>query len=381
MGARSAAAAARLSQEASKQVEWAALNEEQRGAGGGGSGDDDDDDDDGDDGDDKDGDEDAGEDEEEEDEELEEEEFYYSDELETNPSPSRPGAARAPGEAEDGAQCSMRRSNQEDTSAKLETETDSMRTSSAQQATHYNTVNDSWFISYHGIIVILPIIFNSFRDRQLEQCYQRYSHGQRQKSLIIAHAIDLLLKLSLLSLALLSLGRKYPRLGGAAPGTETVLERGANSSARVGLLADDLWLGEGAASQPGGREKSAKLGAALLFGPLAGHLQRRPLAALASPSLSREDLSVRLGLLAAAWRTHNLLFLFSLVNLLVIGMCACLPHRHLIKRLSFIALFTWFLMCLQNYLIFGSSAADEEAARLHSGEQLSALVSSRGRAS
>jgi hypothetical protein len=42
--------------------------------------------------------------------------------------------------------------------------------------------------------VYLPSLTNSFRERRLEVAYQRYSHRQRQKSLIIANAVDLLLK-------------------------------------------------------------------------------------------------------------------------------------------------------------------------------------------
>jgi len=83
-------------------------------------------------------------------------------------------------------------------------------TQAESMATQHNTVNDSWYINYSGIIVILPIIFNAFQEEQLERAYQRYSHGQRQKSLVIAHLIDFLLKFSLMSLPMIFLAQRLP---------------------------------------------------------------------------------------------------------------------------------------------------------------------------
>jgi hypothetical protein len=52
----------------------------------------------------------------------------------------------------------------------------------------------------HGIVyrgVYCPSLSNSFREDHLELAYQRYSHRQRQKSLIIVNLVDSLLKIVL----------------------------------------------------------------------------------------------------------------------------------------------------------------------------------------
>ncbi|CAL4122048.1 unnamed protein product, partial [Meganyctiphanes norvegica] len=49
---------------------------------------------------------------------------------------------------------------------------------------------------YKGIY--LPTLTNSFREYGLESAYQRYSHRQRQKSLIMVNGVDLSLKVALL---------------------------------------------------------------------------------------------------------------------------------------------------------------------------------------
>jgi hypothetical protein len=52
----------------------------------------------------------------------------------------------------------------------------------------------------HGIVyrgVYCPSLSNSFREDHLELAYQRYSHRQRQKSLIIVNLVDALLKIVL----------------------------------------------------------------------------------------------------------------------------------------------------------------------------------------
>lgn len=48
---------------------------------------------------------------------------------------------------------------------------------------------------YKGIY--WPSLTNSFNDGNLELAYLRYSHRQRQKSLIIVNIVDLLLKVSM----------------------------------------------------------------------------------------------------------------------------------------------------------------------------------------
>jgi adenylate cyclase 8 len=50
-------------------------------------------------------------------------------------------------------------------------------------------------IVYRG--VYCPSLSNSFREDHLELAYQRYSHRQRQKSLIIVNLVDALLKIVL----------------------------------------------------------------------------------------------------------------------------------------------------------------------------------------
>lgn len=50
----------------------------------------------------------------------------------------------------------------------------------------------------------LPFAPPSFRDQQLEVAYQRYSHRQRQKSLIMVNGVDLVLKVVLLIIFLVN---------------------------------------------------------------------------------------------------------------------------------------------------------------------------------
>ncbi|XP_059488196.1 adenylyl cyclase 78C isoform X4 [Neocloeon triangulifer] len=52
--------------------------------------------------------------------------------------------------------------------------------------------------------IYLPSLTNSFCSRPLELAYQRYSHRQRQKALMIVNCVDLAVKLALLLAALLS---------------------------------------------------------------------------------------------------------------------------------------------------------------------------------
>lgn len=59
-------------------------------------------------------------------------------------------------------------------------------------------------IVYRG--VYCPSLSNSFREDHLELAYQRYSHRQRQKSLIIVNLVDSLLKIVLAAV------RKHTRI-------------------------------------------------------------------------------------------------------------------------------------------------------------------------
>ncbi|KAG9510845.1 Exosome RNA helicase MTR4, partial [Fragariocoptes setiger] len=64
--------------------------------------------------------------------------------------------------------------------------------------TRYRASTDSWCVSFHGLVLVVPLVFQKFQDARLERAYQRYSHGQRHKSLVISHSVDLLLKIGLL---------------------------------------------------------------------------------------------------------------------------------------------------------------------------------------
>lgn len=186
--------------------------------------------------------------------------------------------------------------------------------------TQYNTVNDSWFVNYNGIIVILPIIFNAFQDAKLERSYQRYSHGQRQKSLIIAHTVDLLLKLSFLGLFALS----QPQVVG----------RGLK------LISDDLFVGS---------QQLLELSDRILFGRWW----------IGTSNASREselgERQAMIDFVLELARFNYQLLAFALMNLLIISSCVCLPHRYLTNKLSLIALFTWLLMCWQSYKLYSNN--------------------------
>lgn len=54
--------------------------------------------------------------------------------------------------------------------------------------------NDDLRSTFRGII--LPRLTDNFNDSHLEAAYQRYSHRQRQKSLLILHILDVVLKMS-----------------------------------------------------------------------------------------------------------------------------------------------------------------------------------------
>ncbi|XP_050727539.1 adenylyl cyclase 78C-like isoform X3 [Eriocheir sinensis] len=59
---------------------------------------------------------------------------------------------------------------------------------------------------YHG--VYFPTLTNSFRDQQLESAFQRYSHRQRQRSLMMVNSVDLALKLAVLVIILTTQSRE-----------------------------------------------------------------------------------------------------------------------------------------------------------------------------
>lgn len=61
-------------------------------------------------------------------------------------------------------------------------------------------------VLYRGIYC--PTLTNSFRESHLELSYQRYSHRQRQKSLIIVNFVDILMKTILACKCMNSLFKK-----------------------------------------------------------------------------------------------------------------------------------------------------------------------------
>jgi hypothetical protein len=230
---------------------------------------------------------------------------------------------------------------------------------------HYNTVNDSLFINYNGIIIILPLIFNAFQDEQLERAYQQYSHGQRQKALIIAHAIDLVLKLALISLPFARLAAHFQQLD-TAQGLELAAGGGPQQQQLDRLASELVWL---AADEPGRDSRLAQqqqLAAAnssqldelrrtLVFGPLRASFEQS-FAATGQPHVA----SLELAKSSLVWLLdtlvhHRLATLFCLLNLCVALVCACVPHKYLNKKLGYLALATWFMMCLENVLIYNSN--------------------------
>lgn len=295
-------------------------------------------------------------------------------------------------------------------------------------STHYNTVNDSWFINYNGIIVILPIIFNAFQDKQLEQAYQRYSHGQRQKSLVIAHLIDLLLKIALLSLPLLHFGQRLSidHLNNA---TSTIPRSAVtNNYSDINtnrylfpILIDDYYTrpikadGEihsshiqntfsvssviqndlddlypsSSENNPFSDEKNVESFIEyLLFGPLApnkikpqtngsqvsDYAAKQLLAAPEQPLTHNNNLKDAIDhiygpldlvakmfvVVKQTWPLYQIPLLFGSFNLLIILTCSCVPHRYLTNKLSYLALLTWFLMCMQSYLVYNSNELDKQ---------------------
>lgn len=182
-----------------------------------------------------------------------------------------------------------------------------------EQAGQASTVNDSWFINYNGIIVILPIIFNAFQDRHLERAYQRYSHGQRQKSLALSHGLDLALKLALLGLPLLLVA--------------------ASGRLEPALIAEQ---------PPPATNRSA--GRALLLGPLS-------LSASGSASLGALEW-------LAEWApVYKWSLLFGGLNAALGAICMCSSHTLLTRRLDKVALLTWALLEAQSWLLFGGRNA------------------------
>lgn len=295
-------------------------------------------------------------------------------------------------------------------------------------STHYHTVNDSWYINYKGIIVILPIIFNAFPEKQLEQSYQRYSHGQRQKSLVIAHTIDLLLKVCLIGLPLFNItlsGHRWPQVPLPVPGREA-LERDpvygdtnltsndnfSETMARFGnlskyvelIIRDDVSLessgisGDQLINTSGYRQaylshpEVVQLSETLIFGPLANSLRHHGALNVSrtgnTANESRESsvsficdwidiVALPRRLFVDNWLNYRVATLFSLLNLLIIIVCISVPHQYLTNRLSLIALFTWLLMCLQNYLIYNNYSADLTASLADLPPKLAPMVSFR----
>lgn len=344
-------------------------------------------------------------------------------------------------------------------------------------ATHYNTVNDSWFINYNGIIVILPIIFNAFQDKKLEKSYQRYSHGQRQKSLIIAHTLDLLLKICLLIVPLMNVDKRVSFINTSYNNQSSIilenllvnqtyleqhqlqttsdknsptmlLHRNARNQSRVlinnlemsnYLNISDNQMGDksierrkldvdfiinndliekteitkskNSAVNSGRKnvrldsgkqsnlnytyheEQLRQLSEKLMFGPLTDSLkQNEPFLMFresgnnnnnesksdSNAFFSKINLNLIQKLLLENLKIYDLPLTFCALNVLIISVCICVPHRYLTNRLSFIALMTWFLMCLQNNLIYSNMNNDKEATLStisSSNEGLATIVS------
>lgn len=259
-------------------------------------------------------------------------------------------------------------------------------------------VNDSWLINYHGIIVILPIIFNSFQDKILEKSYQRYSNGQRKKSLIIAHAIDLILKLCLFGLPLIDYGHRFSgtNLNGVPRGADSGVDDRASASGDMLILnrqrndnfirniieIDDI--SNHNLTDIGDKLKLADV---ILFGPLRsiamlmdksakiengsqikvahnfswlensggsmselGQIIRNQIEHLSDSRLS----SMVLELI----RFYRISAALTAINLITILSCLLIPQRKLRDKLNYIALMTWFLFCLQSSLIYNSTEMD-----------------------
>lgn len=331
------------------------------------------------------------------------------------------GAAAAPAAAAPSSKAAAQARAQLRLSAGQATSTSTMGGENSASGAGYTTVNDSWFINYNGIIVILPIVFNSFRDKQLERSYQRYSHGQRKKSLMIVHTIDLLMKVSLLVLPIFLLLQTCSQIFIKFPAASD-LNQPTNSSAdsRSALadslkplepiIRDDLWNSSSSspssgrwrlASSAGERDhhlRALDLSATLMFGSWAQEItlknylllmatrngpatKAERLADAESGSLSsvsnkisasepdrgqqqddgsgssaaKSNLELLAQLTLGVFCSHLSYLLASCLNLFIICVCLFLPHRHLTSRLSFIALFTWFLMCFQNYALYSSN--------------------------
>lgn len=60
--------------------------------------------------------------------------------------------------------------------------------------------------------IILPRLTDNFNDSHLEAAYQRYSHRQRQKSLLILHILDVVLKISFLIALMIRLRESSGRI-------------------------------------------------------------------------------------------------------------------------------------------------------------------------
>lgn len=251
-----------------------------------------------------------------------------------------------------------------------------------------DTDNDSWVINYYGIIIILPIIFNAFQDKHLEKSYQRYSNGQRKKSLIIAHTIDLLLKLCLFFIPLLNLGHRFlapnqqdslsmtgndPLFGADGIRAHNISTREAFISSLINMDDVSLWKIE----RP---EDKIKLTDLLLFGPLRQvssqlSMNRSETDLERLGSLKKEELGTFLyhpinafkmlikkldqkDLLMQLIENYRLNTILCAINLATIIACFMVPQRKLRDKLSYIALMSWFLFCIQNTLIYSATEMD-----------------------
>ncbi|XP_049854245.1 adenylate cyclase type 8 isoform X4 [Schistocerca gregaria] len=86
---------------------------------------------------------------------------------------------------------------------------------------------------YRGIYC--PSLTNSFRESHLELAYQRYSHRQRQRSLIVVNLVDLLLK------AVLGGGWAVHTGAGTVPQAQSIAWTACSASANVAVCALGWW--------------------------------------------------------------------------------------------------------------------------------------------
>lgn len=318
--------------------------------------------------------------------------FYNSDELESDTAldcePAKPaerlGSRERQREPPRGRDVAANAASQTKAKTKPKAEIINSGSAARQQAANCQQVNDSWFVNYHGIIVILPIIFNAFQDKQLERQYQRYSHGQRQRSLVIAHLLDLALKVALLAIPLASLGHRWQRHG---PALAAPLQQSDTAGQTIGDYYARFHIINNHSHNTSGQQQQqpqTPLGAAALQRRLATLLAFGPagatLAALGDQNKDqdqdeRQDESQNdpeqplAPIWLAGWRRlaalvwfqlsgYALSAGFGLANLVAVLVSLCASQRRLAAKLSLLALITWLLMLAQSQLLYASNQSE-----------------------